>query len=126
MTLGTALISHPVWQKFRPTRIFMCDLLMATSKEGLVEETKLFYGLMKAMEFVGNAKVLFSVLQLFLEVSERAWEARGVASRRGKGDDSGLTPFLFMPGWWHAWCLVLLRDALDPGSRVGGCDYAQG
>lgn len=45
---------------------------MATSKEGLVEETKLFYGLMKAMNFSGNSRVLNAVLQLFLEVSKRA------------------------------------------------------
>lgn len=59
-------------QTFRPTRLFMGDLLMATSKERLVEETKLFYGLMKAMNFSGNSRVLNAVLQLFLEVSKRA------------------------------------------------------
>lgn len=48
--------------------MFMCDLLLATTKERLVEETKLFYGLMKAMGFTGNVKVQSAVLQLFLEV----------------------------------------------------------
>lgn len=61
---------YPFDQKFKPNPHFFYNLLTATSAEGLVKESKLYYGLMRDMGFVANNRVFHNLTDMYIEVSK--------------------------------------------------------
>ncbi|CAN0328046.1 unnamed protein product, partial [Laminaria digitata] len=62
-------------QRFKPNPHFFYNLLSATCAEGMVRESKLYYGLMRDMGFVANNRVFQEMLDMYIGAEDNMVDA---------------------------------------------------